>query len=191
MASLDIVTNLLAQSVRAHRQSRGLSLGNLAEKAGISKTSLSKIESGAGNPSLEILCRIAQALNVPIGALLGENNRSEIKVLRNGDGQVVKSDSGLSLRSLLIEGRNHRTEVYELLLPPNVAYHSLAHAPGTEEFIICAEGSLRLGPNGQEVLLQPGDAVWFPADLLHSYESAAGARAVLLMRYPPALGIPE
>ncbi len=65
MVSLDRITNLLAQSVRAHRQSRGLSLGNLAEKAGISKTSLSKIESGGGNPSLEVLCRIAQALNVP------------------------------------------------------------------------------------------------------------------------------
>lgn len=190
MLSLDRITNLLAQSVRAHRESRGLSLGSLAEKAGISKTSLSKIESGTANPSLEVLCRIAQALNVPIGSLLGEDNRPALKVIRSSEVQVVQSDSGLQIRPLLIEGRNQRTEVYEMVLPANVAYRSLAHSPGTEEFIVCIEGDLRLGPTGQEVLLQAGDAVWFPADLLHSYESITGARAILLMRYPPALGIP-
>src|SRR6266581_2713125 len=166
MVSLDVTTNLLAQAVRAHRESRGLSLGNLAEKAGISKTSLSKIESGLGNPSLEVLCRIAQALNVPIGTLFGEDAQPPLQVIRRGEGQVVTS-------------------------APGVAYHSLAHAPGTEEFIICVEGDLRLGPKAQEVLLQAGDAVWFPADLPHMYESASGARALLMMSYPPALSIPR
>ncbi len=103
MVSLDKVTSLLAQSLRAHRKSRGLSLGNLAEKAAVSKASLSKIESGEGNPSLEVLCRIAHALNVPLGALLGESNRPDLQVIRKEDGQIVQSDSGLSIRSLLIE----------------------------------------------------------------------------------------
>ena len=191
MVSLDRVTSLLAQSLRAHRKSRGLSLGNLAEKAGVSKTSLSKIESMEGNPSLEVLCRIAHALNVPIGALLGESNRPDLQVIRKEDGQIVQSDSGLSIRPLHIEGRNHRTEVYELIVPPGAIYHSLAHTPGTEEFIICVEGDLRLGPKGQEVLLKTGDSIWFPADLPHAYESLTGARAVLFMRYPPAPGTPR
>ena len=191
MVSLDVTTNLLAQAVRAHRESRGLSLGSLAEKAGISKTSLSKIESGLGNPSLEVLCRIAQALNVPIGTLFGEDARPPLHVIRRDEGQVVISDSGLGVRPLLVDGRNQRTEVYEMVLPPSVAYHSLAHAPGTEEFIICVEGDLRLGPKGQEVLLQAGDAVRFPADLPHMYESVSGARALLMMSYPPALSIPR
>ena len=191
MVSLDVTTNLLAQALRAHRESRGLSLGSLAEKAGISKTSLSKIESGLGNPSLEVLCRIARALNVPIGTLFGEDAQPPLQVIRRGEGQVVISDSGLGIRSLLVDGRNQRTEVYEMVLPPGVAYHSLAHTPGTEEFIICVEGDLRLGPKGQEVLLQAGDAVRFPADLPHMYESASGARALLMMNYPPALSIPR
>jgi quercetin dioxygenase-like cupin family protein len=144
-----------------------------------------------GNPSLEVLCRIAHALNVPIGALLGESNRPDLQVIRKEDGQIVQSDSGLSIRPLLIEGRNHRTEVYELIVPPGAIYHSLAHTPSTEEFIICVEGDLRLGPKGQEVLLKTGDSIWFPADLPHAYESLIGARAVLLMRYPPTLGTPR
>src|SRR5216684_6203572 len=166
--SLHITTNLLAQAVRAHRESRGFSLGALAEKAGISKTSISKIEAGQGNPSLDVMCRIASALNVPVGSLFGEESRPQLQVIRHDEGQLVTSDSGLSIRPLLTEGRNHRTEIYEMLLPAQVTYCSLAHIPGTQEFITCIEGDLSLGPGGQEVHLQPGDAVWFCADLPHS-----------------------
>lgn len=186
--SLQITTNLLAQAVRAHRESRGFSLGALAEKAGISKTSLSKIEAGQGNPSLDVLCRIASALNVPVGTLFGEESRPQLQVVRRDEGQVITSESGLAIRPILIEGRNHRTEIFEMLLPTQVAYHSLAHLSGTQEFIICLEGDLSLGPEGQEVHLQPGDSVWFSADLPHSYTSTGGARTLLVMKYPPAPG---
>ena len=191
MASLNSVINRLAQTMRAHRESRGLSLGNLAEKAGISKTSLSKIEAGLGNPSLDVLCRIAQALNIPVGTLMAEDEHPQLQVIRSGEGQIVQSDSGLWIRPLLIEGRNQRTELYELVLPPDVTYRSVAHPPGTEEVIFCLSGDLRLGPVGQIVPLQPGDTVWFLADLPHLYESIVGARALLLMKYPPTLSVPR
>ncbi len=191
MASLEAVSNLLAQAVRAHRESRGLSLGALAEQAGIAKTSLSKIEAGTGNPSLEVLNRIALALNVAVGTLLGETNRPQLKIIRSDEGQVLKSDSGLGIRPLLVEGRNHRTELYELIMPPDGTYSSQSHVPGTEEFVVLLEGDLQLGPRGQEVLLAPGDAVRFSADLPHSYYAKSGARALLLMIYPPAFGTPH
>jgi quercetin dioxygenase-like cupin family protein len=91
---------------------------------------------------------------------------------------------------LFVEGRNRRTEVSELVLDQHITYNSLAHHPGTEELVVCIEGSLRVGPQGQEVWLAAGEAVWFPADLPHSYESQSGAKAILYMSYPPALGTP-
>src|SRR6266567_2717034 len=129
MAALQITTNLLAQSVRAHRESRGFSLGALAEKAGISKTSLSKIEAGQGNPSLEVLNCIANALDVPVSILFGQENHPQLHVIRSGEGQVVTSDSGLQARPLFIDGRSHRTTINELELPAQVAYRSQAHLP--------------------------------------------------------------
>jgi transcriptional regulator with XRE-family HTH domain len=189
MVSLHTTTNLLAQSVRAHRESRGFSLGILAQRAGISKTSLSKIEAGQGNPSLEVLNRIANALNVPVGALFGEENHPQMYVIRRGEGQVVTSDSGLNVRPLLVDGRSHRMSIYEIHLPAEAIYHALAHLPGTQEFILCLEGDIRLGPEDQEVHLQPGDAICFAADLPHTYTSTSGAKALLVMQYPPAQGI--
>lgn len=189
MVALHITSNLLAQSVRAHRESRRFSLGTLAQKAGISKTSLSKIEAGQGNPSLEVLNSIANALNVPVGALFGEENHPQVYVIRRGEGQIVTSDSGLHVRPLLVDGRSHRMSIYELHLPAWSVYRALAHLPGTKEFILCLEGDIHLGPEEQEVDLQPGDAVSFAADLPHTYTSINGARALLLMQYPPAQGI--
>src|SRR5690348_9249356 len=117
MVALQITTNLLAQSVRAHRESRGFSLGTLSEMAGISKTSLSKIEAGQGNPSLEVLNRIANALNVSVGDLFGEQNHPQVSVIRRDEGQVVTSDAGLTSRTLLVDGRSHRMSIYELHVP--------------------------------------------------------------------------
>lgn len=189
MVALQITTNLLAQSVRAHRESRGFSIGTLSHKAGISKTSLSKIEAGLGNPSLEVLNRIANALDVPIGVLFGEENHSQVSVIRREEGQIVTSEeAGLTSRTLFVDGRSHRTNIYELQVPAQAIYRALAHLPGTQECIVCLEGDLTLGPEGQEVHLQPGDAVWFSADLSHSYSSIGGARALLVMQYPPARG---
>jgi transcriptional regulator with XRE-family HTH domain len=184
-----ITTNLLAQSVRAHRESRGFSLGTLSQKAGISKTSLSKIEAGQGNPSLDVLCRIASALNVPVGTLFGQESRPQLRVIRRDEGHVITSESGLEVRPILTEGRNHRTEIYEMVLPTHIVYRSLAHLSGTQEFIICLEGELTVGPEGEEVPLQQGDSVWFSADLSHSYTSISGAKALLVMQYPPSQGI--
>src|SRR5215471_18455376 len=98
MDALHLTTNLLAQSVRAHRESRGLSLGTLSQQAGISKTSLSKIEAGQGNPSLDVLCRIASALNLPVGSLFGEERRPQLQVIRREEGHVITSESGLVVR---------------------------------------------------------------------------------------------
>jgi quercetin dioxygenase-like cupin family protein len=112
-----------------------------------------------------------------------------VYVIRQGVGQVVTSDSGLNVRPLLVDGRSHRMSIYEVHLPAQAIYHAPAHLPGTQEFILCLEGDIRLGPEEQEVQLQPGDAICFAADLPHTYSSISGAKALLLMQYPPAQGI--
>jgi quercetin dioxygenase-like cupin family protein len=90
-------------------------------------------------------------------------------------------------RLLLAEARHQRTEVYELLLRKEEGYVSEAHAVGTEVFLLCLEGSFVAGPLDQEVLLMPGDALWFVADRPHGYRSSEGARAVAMMLYPAVM----
>jgi transcriptional regulator with XRE-family HTH domain len=173
----------LARSLRAHREAARLSLGALASRSGVSKASLSTIEAGLANPSLETLWRLAGALGVSLGALLGEEEPPPIRLVRAGEGVELVSDSGLTGRLLMTEGRPHRTEIIHFELPAGADYRSAAHQAGTEEFLFCTEGSLDAGPLDREERLEAGDALWFPADLPHRYASGGGARCLLALSY--------
>jgi transcriptional regulator with XRE-family HTH domain len=183
------VSAQMARSLRAHRDARGLSLGALAAKAGVSKTILSRIEAGLGNPALETLWRITRALDVPLGVLLGEEEPPPTRLIRSDQGELVESKSGLVGRLILAEGRNHRTEIFEFTLMPGSDYASEAHAPGTEELVVLTGGTAAVGPAGREIDLAERDALWFPADVNHRYASADGASGYVVMSYPPAHGM--
>jgi hypothetical protein len=58
-----------------------------------------------------------------------------------------------------------------------------------QEFLLCLNGDIRLGPEEQEVELRPGVAVCSAADPPHTYSSISGPKALLVMQYPPAQGI--
>ena len=61
---------LIAASLRRERRASGLSLTEVARRAGIAKSTLSQLESGTGNPSVETLWAICVALDVPFSRLV-------------------------------------------------------------------------------------------------------------------------
>src|SRR5919199_3395634 len=97
---LSEVTMQVAREIRAHREARGLSLSATAARAGLSKTSLATIESGAGNPSLETLWRIARALDVTVGTLLAEDDPVRSQLIRRADAKLIAFESGVRGRLL-------------------------------------------------------------------------------------------
>ena len=62
----------LAHSLRALRRDRGLSLSDTARASGVSKATLSGLESGRGNPTLATVLNLARALEVPPSRLIGD-----------------------------------------------------------------------------------------------------------------------
>jgi transcriptional regulator with XRE-family HTH domain len=175
----------IARRARALRQSRGWSLATLATRAGLSKTNVAKLETGDGNPSIETLLRLADALDITLGALLAADQPAGTSVVRLRDAAFVRSQSGLEGRSVWSDGRNRLVETHELVMEAGVDYRSKPHPPGTEELVMCFSGSLEVGPEGHEVELGERDGAHFAADLPHRYHSAGGCVALCLMSYPP------
>jgi transcriptional regulator with XRE-family HTH domain len=173
----------IGERVRGHRLSQSWSLGDLARASGLSKTILARIERGDGNPSVETLWRVSQALRVPLGSLLAPPSRPRTRVIRSGEGEPLRSESGMAAWLLHAEGREHRSEVFEIALPKGADQRSEPHLPGTEEFLFCVRGRVRAGPEGQEAELSPGDAAWFTADVAHHYLGLRDARVLCWMIY--------
>lgn len=184
---LDVLADRVGRVIRAHRGTQGMSLGDLARASGLSKTILAKIEAGDGNPSLETLWRISRALRVPLGEVLGEDEGPRMRVIRHGAGEELHADSGMSAWLLHADGRERRTEVFELRFDAGVEQHAEAHLPGTEELIVCTRGRMRVGPAGQQAELEAGDAVWFASDVPHGYAGLRDSRALCWMLYPASL----
>src|SRR3954454_1763260 len=80
----------VAANLRALRDEAGISLGELARRAGIAKSTVSQLEAGTGNPSVETLWALAVALSVPFGRLVQERG-DEVHVVRAGGGVRVEA----------------------------------------------------------------------------------------------------
>ncbi|BFU44052.1 helix-turn-helix domain-containing protein [Krasilnikovia sp. MM14-A1004] len=174
----------IAAALRRERERAGISLAELARRAGLAKSTLSQLEAGTGNPSIETLWSLGVALGVPFSRLV-EPPAPRVRVLRAGEGPRLRAESADFMATLLAAGSTHaRRDVYVMELEPGQAREAEAHIPHSVEHVVVAAGRLRAGPTAETVELGPGDYVSFPGDVPHHYEALEpGTWAVLVMEH--------
>jgi len=174
----------IAAALRRERTRAGLSLSELAKRAGIAKSTLSQLEGGSGNPSVETLWALGVALGVPFSALV-EPPAPAVHVIRAGEGPVVASERA-DYRATLLSASppGARRDIYHLRAEPGPARESEPHIPGTVEHLIVSSGRVKAGPAGETEELGPGDYMTYRGDVPHSYEALApGTTFVLVMQH--------
>jgi transcriptional regulator with XRE-family HTH domain len=178
------IAGTIATALRRERERTGLSLTELARRAGIAKSTLSQLESGIGNPSVETLWALGVALGVPFSKLV-EPPAPAVRVIRAGEGPRIASDHSAFVGTLLSAGSSHtRRDVYVIELEPGPSRDADPHIPGTVEHLIVGAGRIRTGPTDAAVELGPGDYAAFPGDAPHTYEALKpGTWAVLVMEH--------
>ena len=95
-ASMEVI----AASLRRERRRTGLSLSELARKADLSKSTLSQLEAGIGNPSLETLWALCIALDAPFSRLV-DPPAPRPRLIRAGEGPAVSSSQAEYRATLL------------------------------------------------------------------------------------------
>ncbi len=172
------LTRRVAENLRSLRRQRELSLDDLASRSGVSRATLSQVETCKTNPTISILWKISAGLGVPFAALLGEEAPERVRVLRRGDIQVLRSADGrMESRPLMPAGASPNVECYELRLAGRSTSQSDAHARGTTETVVVLTGVLRLHVGGEVHELGAGDTVFFEADVPHAYENPGRTEA--------------
>ncbi|MET8244556.1 XRE family transcriptional regulator [Streptomyces sp. NPDC005202] len=174
----------IAASLRRERTRAGLSLTELAKRAGIAKSTLSQLEGAGGNPSMETIWALAVALGVPFSALV-EPPAPAVQVIRAGEGPTVHSEQSSYLATLLSASPpGARRDLYYVWLEPGTVRDSDPHIPGTVEHIVVSAGKVKAGPRGESVELEAGDYMSYRGDLPHAYEALApGTKFVLVMQH--------
>ena len=175
---------VIAASLRRERRRSGLSLTEVARRAGIAKSTLSQLESGTGNPSVETLWAICLALDAPFSRLL-DPPLSQTQVIRADEGPTVaaaEADYRATLLAACPPGA--RRDIYRIQAEPGPARASEPHMPGVVEHVVLSTGRALVGLTGEPVALAPGDYIKYQGDLAHVFEALEpGTLAVLLSEH--------
>lgn len=174
----------IAAAIRRERARMGISSAELARRAGIAKSTLSQLEAGTGNPSVETLWSIAVVAGVPFSTLV-DPPATGVRVVRAGQGPAISSERAPFTGTLISAcPPGARRDLHVITSEHGDARVAESHSPGTTEHMVVSDGRWAAGPVGEEVELDPGDYVTFPADRPHSYRALTGtASAVLIMEY--------
>jgi transcriptional regulator with XRE-family HTH domain len=174
----------IAAALRRERERAGLTLSEVARRAGLAKSTLSQLESGTGNPSVETLWSLGVALGVPFSQLV-DPPAPLVRVVRAGEGASIPSDRADFIATLLSAGSPHsRRDLYVMAIEPGPMRSAEPHIPGSVEHIVVAHGRIRCGPLDSLIELGPGDYATFRGDVAHSYEALEpGTWGVHLMEH--------
>ncbi len=172
---IDTELSQIAPRLRRARQKRDITLDELAKKTGISKSTLSRLESGQRKPSLELLLPVVAALAVPF---------DEIVISPKIDDPRVPQKSTRSEGRILTPLSQHQGEpqAFKITIPATEREPDPRTHTGYEWIYVLA-GQLRLVLGEHDIVLGPGEAAEFDTRNPHWFGSAGRGPVEILSMF--------
>ena len=160
----------------------GMSIDDLAARAGIAPGLLSELEAGAGDARLETLYALATELGVPLSDLIPPTAPGPVRVVRAVEGPTLEGEAVIGRLLSRFDGGDLTGELIALRLKPGIRQVSRAHPAGVREHLIVHRGRARVGSASSSFELGPGDFAEYSGSVPHVYEAQEDeAEAILLM----------
>ena len=173
----------LASRIRAARSRRGLSLGELASTAGVSKSLVSQIERGIAAPSIDTVRRLASALELPVFSLFMEEPDNGM-IVRRGERRVVRYPGSGATREILSPTLSGRMVLVWVTFPPGEDGREPVRHVG-EESVVVIRGTLEVLLGEERVLLEIGDSMTFDPEVPHFFRNPTATETEILTAISP------
>lgn len=161
---------VVGSNIRSVREGVGLTLTAAAQRAQLTKSTLSKIEKGQVSAPISTLIRIAEALAVELASFFVNPDAQPAYVLtRKGQGRIISRDGsrfGYSYEALAVDMARKRAEPFVLTIRPGDPVGKFQH--GGEEFIHVLSGRLAFTVGDEQLALGPGDSLYFDPTQVHT-----------------------
>jgi transcriptional regulator with XRE-family HTH domain len=165
----------LGRNIQQLREARGLTQQQISRVAAMPRATWANLESGAANPTLAVLVKVAQALQVRLEDLIEPPRRTGRLYLAAS--LPSRKRGAVTVRKLLPE-TIAGLEMERMELPPGASMAGVPHTPGTREYLTCERGEIELSADGARWALSPGDVVVFRGDQRHGYRNLGAGTAV-------------
>ena len=151
----------LGARLKGLRQARGLTLDQLAERSGVSRAMISRVERGESSPTAALLDRLCAGLGILLSALFREEAQGGPLARRSEQPVWTDPDSGYVRRSVSPPGTGSRLEIVEVEMPAGARVLLDAPRGGfrLDQQLWLLEGELSLTVGGREHRLAAGDCL--------------------------------
>lgn len=175
----------IGENLKKIRKARDLTIDDLSETAGVSKSMISEIERGIRNPSITIVWNLANTLKVPLNYLLKGESTDEPVIYRMKQSEQL-SGEGFSYSSIIDFDSDKKFEIYFCTYDADMITDKSTHFKGVEEYALVTQGVLTVVINDQKYTVKEGEVLHFIANQEHYYanETDVIAKAYVLMFYP-------
>jgi transcriptional regulator with XRE-family HTH domain len=175
LAMDDLHAANLGRNIATLRESRGQTQQQIARIAGIPRATWANLETGQANPTLAVLVKVAQALNVRLEELIEAPRRTGR--LYKAATLPSRTRGPVTVRKLLPE-TIAGLEIERMEFPAASTMAGVPHTTGTREYLTCERGRIELSAGGGTWQLDPGDVVVFRGDQKHGYRNLGATAAV-------------
>lgn len=187
----------LGEKLRDLRLSNRITMRELSDKSGVSTSMLSQIERGESVPTVTKLLQVAKALDVPASKLLpnGETSaevckepttgqtQDEIAVIREGQRKKLVMPWG-GFYEMLCPDLQQKMEFIYLHYPVGTKAEDF-YAHEGEECGVVLQGQFKGTIGGQEVILEPGDSIYYNSAVPHRWENAGDTEVLAIWVITP------
>jgi transcriptional regulator with XRE-family HTH domain len=196
---IDQIVSSIGDKIAHLRKQKNLSLNQLAEKAGVSVTTIHKLERSEMTPTVTVLMKIADALEEKVGYFLEDHNGTfeyveNIEYLPQKKGKVFRNTLGttqIKYLALRLKGGKMLALLAHLKKGTQSSDKPKSH-PG-EEFIFCLQGEINYEIDGKVFSLKKGDTLHFFSTLPHRWEVVGdhGTKNLWVITPPPSGAVTE
>ena len=161
---------MVGENIRALRMAARVSLTEAAKRAGLTKSTLSKIETGQISSPISTLVAVASALGVRLADFFREAVPEMRYVLtRSGHGKAIVRDGtnlGYSYEALAVDFPNKPAEPFLITVSPGDKAGTFRH--GGHEFVYVLSGHVEFTVGDEKLTLHPGDSLYFDPMQVHA-----------------------
>ena len=188
-------TQIVGEKIKSIRETKQISVSELAERTGLAEEQINRIENNVDIPSLAPLIKIARALGVRLGTFLDDQDEVGAVVCRKEE----LNNSTISFSNNAMNARTH------------MQYHSLSNSKADrhmepfiidienteetnyelsshegEEFIFVMEGSIEIAYGKKTHVIEAGDSIYYDSIVPHHVHGYQGQAAkILAVVYTP------
>jgi transcriptional regulator with XRE-family HTH domain len=173
---IDQIVSSIGDKIAYLRKQKDLSLNQLAEKAGVSVTTIHKLERHEMTPTVTVMLKIADALEEKVGYFLEEQNGDfeyveNVEYLPQKKGKVFRNTSGTTqIKYLALRLKQGKMLALMAHLKKGTKSSDNPESHPGEEFIFCLQGEIKYEIDGKVFSLKKGDSLHFFSTLPHRWE---------------------